>query len=505
MPQKRESWSSRWQLIFSTAGYCVGLGNIWRFPYLCAESGGGAFLIPYFIITFILGTSLFYLEQSIGQMTQSAPIKAFKKLKPELCGVGLGNIVITFLLASYYMTIVAWGLRYLIVSVGSIGGDLPWNGNATDYWEKTVLDFPENGFENGILNGMNWYNFGLLATCWFLLFISTFKGIIIQAKIANICVILPYIFLVALLIRNCLTDGAIEGIKYFIIPEWSELLNPSVWSNAATQVFNSIGICFGCLIVYGSYNKIDNDEILGNMFAIIFLNSFTSILSGFVIFSAVGNLDAINPSQNISDITAEGIDLIFTVYPEVFGIYGKSGVAWSILFFLCIVLLGYDTMLANVEAVISTILDQFVQFKRSFVSFFVILTLFLFSIPTVFDTGIYYFKIMDAYTCSVSLMVLASCEILGVCWWYGSEKLRREFWLETGNKVPKIFVWSWKIVCPVVVLIILVATCLNYQTLSYKDYVYPVWANVYGWCVVCLTIFSLPLFWYQKLFEKLFI
>ena len=93
----RESWSSRWQLIFSTAGYCVGLGNIWRFPYLCAESGGGAFLIPYFIMTFTLGTSLFYLEQSIGQMTQSAPIKAFYKLKPQLMGVGLGNIMITFL------------------------------------------------------------------------------------------------------------------------------------------------------------------------------------------------------------------------------------------------------------------------------------------------------------------------------------------------------------------------------------------------------------------------
>ena len=222
----RDSWGSRWELIFSTAGYCVGLGNIWRFPYLCAESGGGAFLIPYFIMTFVLGTSLFYLEQSIGQMTQSAPIKAFGKLKPQLMGVGLANIVITFLLASYYMTIVAWGLRYLIVSIASIGGYLPWtneNGvnntdsvnatDATDYWENTILNSPASGFDNGI-GGMNWYNLGLLTMCWIVLFASTFRGIIIQAKIAKICVILPYIFLIALLIRNCLTAGAIDGIEY---------------------------------------------------------------------------------------------------------------------------------------------------------------------------------------------------------------------------------------------------------------------------------------------------
>ena len=224
------------------------------------------------------------------------------------------------------------------------------------------------------------------------------------------------------------------------------------------------------------------------MFSIIFLNSFTSLLSGFVIFSAVGNSSELT-GRNISDITAEGIDLIFTVYPEVFGIYGKAGVAWSIMFFICITLLGYDTMLASVEAIISQVLDQ-TSLKRVTTSFIVILALFVCSIPTCFNTGIYYFKIMDAYTCSVSLMVLASCEILGVCWWYGSENLRREFWLSTGNRVPKVFVWSWLVVCPISVLVILVVTCINYQTLTYKDYVYPVWANAYGWGVVCLTVFS---------------
>merc|ERR1711976_978118 len=130
------------------------------------------------------------------------------------------------------MTIVAWALRYLIVSVGSLGQELPWtrNGtNSTQYWEDEILD-SSDGFEDGI-GGMNWYNFGLLTACWVLMFLTLFKGIKIQAYIAHVCVVLPYGFLLALLVRNLTTKGVIDGVNYFIVPDWNQLLDPKVWSN----------------------------------------------------------------------------------------------------------------------------------------------------------------------------------------------------------------------------------------------------------------------------------
>lgn len=270
----RDSWSSSWQFIFSALAYCVGLGNIWRFPYLCADSGAGAFLIPYFLITIVMGTTLLYTEIALGQMTQKGPIQAFGWLKKYISGIGLANIMIIFLLSSYYVAVVAWGLRYLITSLVYLGRELPWAGDITSnktrqYWDDTVLKRSE-GLE--YFGGMVWENFGCLMFTWVAIFLTIFKGRELMAYIARFCVSAPYIILLILLVVTAITDGAVDGILYFVTPRWEQLLEIDVWKNAAVQVFNSIGIACGSMIVYGSYIPQNDKNLLKNTVIIVFLN-----------------------------------------------------------------------------------------------------------------------------------------------------------------------------------------------------------------------------------------
>ena len=341
----REAWSNNWQFIFSALAYCVGLGNIWRFPYLCAQSGAGAFLIPYFLITAIMGTSLLYTEIALGQMTQKGVVGAFSFLKKQLPGVGHASMMIIFLLSSYYVAVVAWGLKYLTISLIYLGRELPWQNGTTEreYWENNILQKTSGIEESG---GIIFSNLIFLVLIWIGIFLTIIKGKRIMAKVAETCVTIPYFILLLLLVITMSTNGSELGISYFITPRWDQLKSVTVWQNAAVQVFNSIGIACGSMVVYGSFVPEKNTDLLKNTFIIVGLNCFTSILAGFVIFAAIGNISyagrkiskiifyswflflrtcVFATGKDVTEIAAEGVDLLFVVYPKVFTLFGHWG------------------------------------------------------------------------------------------------------------------------------------------------------------------------------------
>ncbi|KAM4745828.1 sodium- and chloride-dependent GABA transporter ine [Anableps anableps] len=437
---QRPTWSGQLEFILATVGYAVGLGNVWRFPYLCYSSGGGAFIIPYLTMVFVCGIPLLFMEFAVGQYTRLGPVHAFAKICPLFKGVGLATVVISFVFCTFYNVIMGWAFLYFF---NSFRGTLPWSscnntwnvvgncssgfpGNAThlqssaqQFFDHKLLEKTSGIHEAGSLQ---WEVFGCLLLSWIIIYLCIFKGIKSTGKVVYFTAVFPYFVLFALLINNVQLPGAKEGILYFITPVWSKLFEVKVWVNAAAQVFNSLGLAFGYMISMASYNKFNNN-ITRDVLIVSLTNSFTSILAGLVIFSAIGYM-SFKHNLPVDNIATDGPGLVFVVYPEVLStIPGYQ--FWAPLFFIMLLCLGLDSQFGNVEVVVTYLKDQFgikvLQYlkREELLVLVVCIVGLILGIPHVTQGGIYVFQLMDHCTAVVSLIFLAFFEVVAVCWIFG--------------------------------------------------------------------------------------
>ncbi|XP_020514533.2 sodium- and chloride-dependent GABA transporter ine isoform X1 [Labrus bergylta] len=511
---QRPTWSGRLEFILASVGYAVGLGNVWRFPYLCYSSGGGAFMIPYLIMLVLCGLPLLFMEFAIGQYTRIGPVHALAKICPLLKGVGLATVIISFVYSTYYNVLMSWALYYLF---NTFGASLPWTscnnswnvvancssgfpGNATHLQSASQQFFDHKLLEktNGIeeLGGIRWELFGCLILSWVIVYLCIFKGVKSTGKVVYFTAVFPYFILFALLINNVQLPGAKNGILFFVTPVWSKLFEVKVWVNAAAQVFNSIGIAFGSMISMASYNKFNNN-ILRDALIVACTNSFTSILAGFVIFSAIGYMAHIH-NLPVDNIATNGPGLVFVVYPEVLSTMPVSRL-WAPLFFFMLLCLGLDSQFATVEVGVTFIKDEFgpriLRFlkREELVTLAVCVLGFILGIPHVTKGGIYVFQLMDHYTAVVSLVFLAFFEVVAVCWIFGVPQISLMVERMQG-KTPNIyFRVCWLLLCPMLVLCILTSSVIQYTPARYGKYKYPVWAEGVGWCVSLVSIVWIPI------------
>ncbi|XP_035292317.1 sodium- and chloride-dependent GABA transporter ine [Anguilla anguilla] len=511
----RETWSRRLEFVLASVGYAVGLGNVWRFPYLCYRSGGGAFLVPYLVMLFLCGIPLLFMEFAIGQYTRLGPVHALAKVCPLLKGVGLATIVISYVLSTYYNVLMTWTLYYLFNTFGSA---LPWQscnntwnvlancstgfpGNSTDlqsasqqFFDRRLLKMTR-GIED--LGGLRWELFGLLILAWAIVYLCIFKGVKSTGKVVYFTATFPYFILFALLINNVQLPGAKNGILYFLTPVWGKLLEVQVWVNAAAQIFNSIGVSFGSMISMASYNKFSNN-ILRDTWIVALANSATSLFAGIVIFSAIGYMAHIH-NLPVDNIATDGPGLVFVVYPEVLSTMPLSQL-WSALFFLMLLCLGLDSQFAMVEVAVTSIMDGFgpralrVLKRKEFVVLVVCGVGFLLGIPHITQGGIYVFQLMDHYTAVVSLMFLAFFEVLATCWLFGVGRLSCLVERMLGKPPNIFFRFCWMVASPLLVLCILISSVVQYTPARYgKTYRYPLWAEVLGWFISLVSIVWIPL------------
>uniref|UniRef100_H2YJY6 Transporter n=1 Tax=Ciona savignyi TaxID=51511 RepID=H2YJY6_CIOSA len=277
----REKWKQKIDFAFSIAGGFVGLGNVWRFPYLCYKNGGGAFLIPYVLFVVLGSLPVFFLEVTIGQYTNLGSALAMRMV-PVMKGLGLAVNMINYHLNVYYAVILAWALRYFFASMAS---ELPWSTcgnswntrncfvfgalsnasnviNATnsslrissvrEYWERGVL-----GKSSGIheIGSIQWELLLCLLLTWVVLYFCIWKGIGWTSKVVYFTATFPILMLLVLLVRGLTLDGAWDGITFYLRPDIARLSDVQVWLDAATQVFYSYALCKGMLITMGSYNN----------------------------------------------------------------------------------------------------------------------------------------------------------------------------------------------------------------------------------------------------------
>ncbi|XP_028967335.1 sodium-dependent proline transporter [Galendromus occidentalis] len=551
--KERGNWSSQFEFLLSCLSYAVGLGNIWRFPYLCYRNGGGAFLIPYFLMLFFVGIPLFFLELSFGQYSSEGPITIWK-ISPLFQGIGYAMFLMSALVGVYYNMILAWAMYYLLSSVKAIFSDLPWkscdnpwntemckkfdmtnctahkgvmDSNYTCHYEnsteeseflrikalrigsKSASDEYFHNFVLEITEGLHdlgnyrWELVICLLLCWIIVFFCLSRGVKTMGKVVYFTAIFPYFVLVILLIRGLTLPGAMDGIMFYLTPQWHRLAEVRVWADAAMQIFFSLSPCWGGLITLASYNKFHNN-CLKDTFFICFGNCGTSFFAGFVIFSIVGFM-ANSLNVKVAEVATEGAGLAFVVYPEA---VAKLPLApfWSILFFVMLMTLGMGTQFTIVETVCTTIIDTWpekLRHRKALVLLCICATMCCLGSIICMDGGMYVLQLMDNYVASYSALTIGLSEVIVIGWVYGADRFLDDIKVMLKEyPYPKTY-WKilWKFVVPTLILLILGFSLVKLEPTKYGDYVYPAWATALGWSMSLFSISAIPAVMIYKLSE----
>ncbi|ELU08111.1 hypothetical protein CAPTEDRAFT_166533 [Capitella teleta] len=553
--KKRETWARKMDFLMACIGGSVGLGNVWRFPYLCYKNGGGAFLLPYFLAVFIAGVPMFFLEVSLGQFMANGAIGAWN-ICPLMRGLGFAVTIIRFLQNVYYNVIMAWGFYYLFASFASITTYLPWTtcdnewntktcvrsihdainalnatntttlearslpSNAsialasnisedeafdawsmnaslwtdptTEFWEKKVLHLSP-GIE--VPGNVRWDLALCLLLSWIVVYLCIWKGIKSSGKVMYFTATSPYVFMFILLIRGVTLPGAVNGIYYYLVPTWEKLADPQVWVDAGTQVFFSSSISVGTLISLGSYNKFKHN-CWKDCLVYTGVNCGTSFLAGFVIFSILGFM-AYERGISVADVAESGPGLAFIAYPKAVGQLVMAPV-WSIIFFIMIILLGLDSQFVGVEGVVTTIVDEFPHqlrrgYRKEILIAFICAISMLCGLCMVTEGGMYVFQLFDYYSGNKMIMVIAFLECITVAYLYGVRRYYDNLTLMIGYPILPYMKVAWSFITPIFTLAIFGISIHAYSELKYnRVYTYPQWAIVLGWMMASSSIFMVP-------------
>jgi len=520
--EKRSGWDNKIQYILAQIGFAVGLGNVWRFPYLCQKNGGGAFLIPYSIMLLIEGIPLFYLEIAIGQRKRRGSVGVWNLIHPYLGGVGIASMIVCFLIAFYYNMIIAWALFYFFNSFQAV---LPWSecpqventsfpnistvvrecniSSSTSYfWYRNTLDISPSLDQPG---GLVWRMILVLAAAWLIVFIGTFKGIKSSGKVIYFSATFPYVVLIAYFFRGITLDGAVDGLAYMFTPDISRLADPDVWRDAATQIFFSLGLGFGGVIAYSSYNDVKNNCRRDALFVSI-VNCATSLFASVVIFCILGfkahhkakscveiNIAPLNQfilenfenNSNIGLATADNfsetfhlinktvagsdngtLDMDFwnslskkdcSMQSELKEAVSGPGLAfiafteaminmpggpfWSLMFFGMLINLGLGSMFGTLEGIITPSRDLGLNIRKETVVAIVCIFSFLMGLIFTLRSGMYILGIFDTYAGTVPLLMIAFFETVGVVYVYGYERFAGDLAYMLGDNGPSLY---WK-------------------------------------------------------------
>ncbi|KAK6185486.1 hypothetical protein SNE40_007708 [Patella caerulea] len=335
-PPNRAAWDSKLQYFFMVISYAVGLGNVWRFPYLTQQHGGGAFLIPYFVMLFVEGMPLLYLELAIGQKMRTGSMGVWNRIHPLMGGVGVASCVTSFTVALYYNAIIMWCFYYLFHSFQS---PLPWAtcpmttlapnhtipvpecdiaGPTSYFWYRKALVISPGIDEIG---GINWKMLLCLVFAWLVVFGCICRGIKSSGKVVYFTATFPYIVLTIFFIRGITLKGATDGLVHMFTPKLEKLYDPQCWLDAATQIFYSFGLAFGGLIAFSSYNP-SNNNFQRDAILVSLCNWFTAIYACAVIFAILG-FKATLMFENCLD---HNIDVLLDVYTS----YNKSTLSHTV-------------------------------------------------------------------------------------------------------------------------------------------------------------------------------
>lgn len=460
MKGTRGNWSSKFGFLMAAVGSAVGLGNIWRFPYIVGQHGGALFLIVYLLIMLLLGFPMVSLELSVGRHKQASVINGMfereNKKKSNWSFIGWITIITCFLIVSYYSVIGGWLIKYLGGYV--TGGGFVSSGDTSGIFKSFIT-----GKWQPII-----FNLVFLSLCILVLAFGIKKGI---EKVSKFLMPALFVMLVFVAICSLTMDGAVEGLKYMFIPDFSQVNTPAklfaLFEAAMGQAFFSLSIGMGITLTYGSYLKKESN-IPRDSLIICGFDSIVAIVAGLAVLPAVFSA-GIAPN--------EGTGLLFISLPKVFASLGIFGNILATVFFLLVLFAALTSAISILEVLVSSLHEKFPKLSRVAATLFVggvILissTLVSLSQSKIFVVDL--LQLFDQMTVKVLLPVTAIlvCVFTSVIWKTNNASRELTFDKTSGEMIkPKTWVKWWeadiKFISPLLIAIILVAGLftINWQS-----------------------------------------
>ena len=346
----RGAFRGRTAFIFAAIGSAVGLGNIWRFPAVAYENGGGAFILPYLVALLTAGIPLLFLDYAIGHRWRGSAPAAWRRFRRWTEFIGWWQVLIALIIALYYALILAWATNYTIFSL-----DQRWGDDAAGFFGEYTQALGGAGatvsfdYVPAVLISM--------LVVWIAVIVVMALGV--QKGIAASSVVfipLLVVMFIILVVRSLFLPGAGEGLDAFFRPHWGALLDPGVWIAAYGQIFFSLSVAFGIMLTYSSYLKKKTD-LTGSGLVVGFANSSFEILCGIGVFSALGFM-AQAQGVAVDEVVAAGVGLAFIAFPTIIS-EAPAGALIGVLFFGSLVLAGFTSLISIVEVVIAAVQDKF--------------------------------------------------------------------------------------------------------------------------------------------------
>lgn len=464
----RERWGSRIAFVLSTIGSAVGLGNVWRFPFIAYRNGGGAFLIPYFVALFVAGIPLLMMETAIGQKFQGSAAKTFLTISKKWEWLGWFAIFVGTVICSYYAVVLSWALNYLFFSF-----NLSWNiSGSVNFFFNDFLKVSSTPFD---FSSFNFNIFIGLLMVWLITGFIIIKGVKTLGKFNTVLLPLSFFILLILLLRGITLNGSLNGVEKFFTPDLKKLFSLNVWIEAFSQIFYTLSLGFGILIAYASYRD-EKTDIANNAKITGFTNSLIEFIAGITVFSTVGFL-AFSNNVSIDSLRLGGPGLAFVTYPEAISKIPAFPNLFGILFFLMLLFLGLTSLVSLIEAVVTGLKDKF-NFSRKKSVFIIVGIDLLFGILYCFGSGILWLDIVDHWILTFGLLVVGLFETIIVAWFFGIDRLRSFINSVSEISVDKIFEISIKYIVPVFLIILLSYSIISEFRKPYEGY--PLIARISG-------------------------
>ena len=483
----RGAFSGRTAFIFAAIGSAVGLGNIWRFPAVAYENGGGAFILPYLVALLTAGIPLLFLDYALGHRWRGSAPAAWRRFTRWTEFIGWWQVLIALVIALYYALILAWATNYTIFSF-----DQRWGDDAGAFFGEytqalsgadATVSFD---FVPPVLISM--------IVVWLAVIVVMALGVHKGIAAASVVFIpLLIVMFIILVVRSLFLPGAIDGLDAFFQPNWAALTDPGVWIAAYGQIFFSLSVAFGIMLTYSSYLKKKTD-LTGSGLVVGFANSAFEILAGIGVFSALGFM-AQAQGVAIDEVVTSGVGLAFIAFPTIIS-QAPAGAIIGVLFFGSLVLAGFTSMISIVEVVIAAVQDKFGMARipatlAVSIPMGVVSTL-LFSTTM----GLPLLDVMDKWANEYGIVAAAAVSTIVVSYVVRGLPTLRDHLNQRGTfPIGKIWMLCVAVIAPLVLGISLILSTITLVTSETTYSEYPGWFNlVFGWLMaIALVVIAIGL------------
>ena len=476
-PEQRETWTHNTGFILAAIGSAVGLGNIWRFPGVAYESGGGAFLIPYLVALLTAGIPILFLDYAIGHRYRGAAPLAYRRMRKGMEPLGWFQIMLSFVISVYYAAVIAWSLSYFVFAF-----DLRWGEDTAGFFVGEYLQVGDPEISTTLVSAVAIP----LVLVWIAVLVILALGVANGVQKVNMIFIpLLAVAFLGLVIRALTLPGALDGLDAFFTPDWGALTDLNVWIAAYSQIFFSLSIAFGIMVTYASYQR-RKANMTSSGLVVAFANSSFELLAGIGVFATLGFL-AFQQNTQISELEGlTGPILSFVTFPAVIS-QMPGGNIFGVVFFASLVMAGFTSLISILLGVAATVQEKFGLSRRasaiSVSAVCAVISIGLFSTTS----GLLALDTVDQFANNVGIVVSAILMTILTVWVVRKGDLLRDHL----NAVSTFRLGRWwlallGVVSPIFLLVMLVQKLISLVSEGYEGL--PGWyVGLFGWGTIAFV------------------